>query len=872
MVSMPRHSAVTAPRALVTDVKPLAADTGLNLAVANGYKAKDRQQRLVIISISIGLLLVLPLGILALEAFGLSLTKGLAWSLVLGVWLILAGVLASHLRHLFRLGAIEPILGEAFQATLYPQAVADARGNAVITNNSYNKWINPELKEDSRQRHGVEAALAAKFGENPQVAAEFEKLRKAAHAGNTAQNEIPVIKNGKIQEWRRVIVRPLSTGHIVWRLEDVSGRKRAEQAVREEQNKLVDFMAHAPVGIYSVDQLGRFRLVNRTLAEWLGYKTEELTSGQIKLHDVFAKKPEHVLPHAITAGQEGETHGSTLLRSKNGRVLPVSITQTIVHTAGGKSLRTRSIVRDLTPEKSWQEALSLSEQRFHRLFDEAPIGIALLRSNMVVDDCNQAFLHLVRLHGDAVIKKSFLERIPDDQRGELATRLYSVLDGNDVTKPIELRGLGDPQTLVFVYAKRFALLANETEGQENGVMLYFIDYTDQKRIEAQLAHSVKLQAIGQLAGGVAHDFNNLLTAMIGFCDLLLQRHKPGDQSFADIMQIKQNGNRAANLVRQLLAFSRQQTLQPKVLHVTDVLAELANLLRRLIGANISLQMVHARDVGLIKADQGQLEQVIINLVVNARDAMLRGGVVLITTSNHHQETPVTRGQDMMLPGDYVRIEVQDHGDGIPSENLQRIFEPFFSTKEIGSGTGLGLSTVYGIVRQTGGFIEVDSEVNKGSCFTVYLPIYVEKDKAEAARLEEPKEKKLADLTGAGTILLVEDEAAVRVFSARALTNKGYRVLEARGGEEALEILEKEGAAIDLIISDVVMPGMDGPTLVRQALASKPDAKVIFISGYTEDRFREQLKEGEVVHFLAKPFSLKQLAGKVKEVLTGEVEE
>ena len=241
-------------------------------------------------------------------------------------------------------------------------------------------------------------------------------------------------------------------------------------------------------------------------------------------------------------------------------------------------------------------------------------------------------------------------------------------------------------------------------------MLHFIDVTEQKNLEVQFAQSQKMQAVGQLAGGVAHDFNNLLTAMIGFCDLLLMRFRPGDPSFADIMQIKQNANRAANLVRQLLAFSRQQTLQPRILDITDVLVELSHLLRRLIGENIELKVVHGRDLGLAKVDQGQLEQVIINLAVNARDAMPGGGTLTIRTANvTSRPAPMRRGHETMPAGNYVLIEVTDTGIGIPKENLARIFEPFFSTKEIGSGTGLGLSTVYGIVKQTGGFIFVDSD-------------------------------------------------------------------------------------------------------------------------------------------------------------------
>jgi two-component system cell cycle sensor histidine kinase/response regulator CckA len=849
---------------LLTTKLPANSDDALGmLAEAGRQEGQERQQRLVVISVSALFLVILVCGILILANLGFDPDKGLAGILITLSTITLAFLIGRNIYKINRLSQIETVLGEAFYAAFNPQVIVDNEGHTILSNKAYDLWI-------GRQNPHAEAALNTKFSENAAVAGEFQRIRKAARGGQATQGELPVVKGGKITEWRRIIVRPLpSTGHVVWRMEDVSERKRAEQAVREEQAKLVDFMAHAPVGIYSVDQSGRFRFVNRTLADWLGCSIEELTGGSIKLHDVIAQKVEGLQPYAIMAGSDGHLRGETFMRSRQGRAFPVAITQTVVMSEDGQSLRTRSIVRDLTPEQSWKEALSLSEERFHRLFAEAPIGVVLLNSLRVVMECNQAFLDLAKRAEGDVLKSKFIDLIPPDLQQDVNEKLKAVLDHNDLSKPVEIRGLGDANAVAFAYAKSFALSGAE---HEQGLVLYFIDYSEQKRIEAQLAHSVKLQAIGQLAGGVAHDFNNLLTAMIGFCDLLLQRHKPGDQSFADIMQIKQNGNRAANLVRQLLAFSRQQTLQPRVLNVTDVLAELANLLRRLIGANVQLTISHGRDVGLIKADQGQLEQVIINLVVNARDAMPKGGTVAITTSGHRQERSAAMGQDIMAPGDYVKIEVDDQGIGIPKENLVRIFDPFFSTKEVGSGTGLGLSTVYGIVRQTGGFVTVDSEVNKGSAFIVYLPVHIEKEKPADAPIEVVREKKSSDLTGAGTVLLVEDEDAVRVFGARALRNKGYQVLEARGGEEALHILEEQNGKIDLLISDVVMPQMDGPTLIRHVKEKMPDIKVIFISGYTEDRFREQLREGEVVHFLSKPFSLKQLAGKVKEVLTGEVED
>src|SRR5690606_9097301 len=439
----------------------------------------------------------------------------------------------------------------------------------------------------------------------------------------------------------------------------------------------------------------------------------------------------------------------------------------------------------------------------------------------------------------------------EEDRPAAAERLDAVAGGAVPGQPLEIRLSGEAGRTATLYASRREVEPGhpprpdaEGEGadgpraQASGLIAHFIDTTEQKKLEVQFTQSQKMQAVGLLAGGIAHDFNNLLTAMIGFCDLLLLRHKAGDQSFADIMQIKQNANRAANLVRQLLAFSRQQTLQPRVLDVTDVLAELSHLIRRLIGENIELAMEHGRDLASVRADAGQLEQVIINLAVNARDAMPDGGRLLIRTRNTTTTEPISRGVEVMPPGNYVLIEMADTGSGIPADILDRIFEPFFSTKAVGSGTGLGLSTVYGIVRQTGGFVFVDSQLGRGTTFRIYLPQHAAS--GETATRFEHAEDQPRDLTGIGTVLLVEDEDAVRLFSARALRNKGYKVLEARSGEAALEIINEQIDAIDLVISDVVMPNMAGPALIKLVRQRRPDLKVIFSSGYGEADFRRKI--------------------------------
>jgi two-component system cell cycle sensor histidine kinase/response regulator CckA len=359
----------------------------------------------------------------------------------------------------------------------------------------------------------------------------------------------------------------------------------------------------------------------------------------------------------------------------------------------------------------------------------------------------------------------------------------------------------------------------------------------------------------------------MLTAIIGFSDFLLLNHRPTDPAFQDIMNIKQNANRASGLVRQLLAFSRQQTLRPQVLQLGDVLSELSILLGRLLGENIELTLDQASDLWPVKADLHQFEQVIINLAVNARDAMPDGGKLDIRTANVSEQDSRDVGGDMP-PGEYVMIEVRDTGTGMTEAVKQKIFEPFFSTKEIGRGTGLGLSTVYGIIKQTGGYIFAESEEGRGTAMRVYLPRYVQgatEIAQEPAKLDRKPEKP-KDLTGRGTVLLVEDEEAVRSFAVRALGTRGYRVLAASTGAEALEVFKEHGGDVDLVVSDVVMPEMDGPTLMKQLREQNPAIKIIFISGYAEDAFRRNLDEKEDFMFLQKPFDLKELAATVKAAL------
>jgi signal transduction histidine kinase/CheY-like chemotaxis protein len=489
---------------------------------------------------------------------------------------------------------------------------------------------------------------------------------------------------------------------------------------------------------------------------------------------------------------------------------------------------------------------------------DAPIGVAIADEKTILAEANAEFVQFFEQSGGARIAKPLAELIDPADRQGVAELIRKAAMGAASHTGLEFRPAGQPERMAEIYARTL-----QSAGTKRAI-LYLVDVSEQKALETKFAQSQKMQAVGQLAGGVAHDFNNLLTVIIGNCEFLLMRHTAGDPSFKEINEIHQNALRAASLVGQLLAFSRKQTLHPRVLALRDVLSELALMLRRLLRENVELKLEHGADLWPVNADETQLSNAIINLVVNARDAMPRGGAVTIVTANESTTEPMALGAAIMPPGDYVSISVSDTGIGIPQDHVDKIFDPFFTTKPVGQGTGLGLATVYGVIRQTGGFIAVESEVGKGTRFRIYLPRY----RGEAAMQPSDVERApLRDITGQDTILLVEDEEAVRSFAARALKLRGYNVIEAPGGEEALELVRKSTSEIHLLITDVVMPNMDGPTLVRAVKRLKPDMAVIFMSGYAEEAFRRHDEKTEDIYFLPKPFGLKQLAAKVKDALS-----
>ncbi len=432
--------------------------------------------------------------------------------------------------------------------------------------------------------------------------------------------------------------------------------------------------------------------------------------------------------------------------------------------------------------------------------------------------------------------------------------LAEAAEGRAVPGPqfLKLRGPGRDTVLQVTLGKADA---------SGCLVAVLYDATEHKSLEAQFVQAQKMQAIGQLAGGIAHDFNNLLTAISGHCDLLLLRHDKDDQDFGDLTQIHQNANRAASLVGQLLAYSRKQNLRLEQLDLRDTLSDLTHLLNRLVGEKVRLTLNHDPDLKQVRADRRQLEQVLMNLVVNARDAMAQGGEIVVETDNLWLDTPMHRDRAIVPAGEWVRIRVMDHGCGIPPEKLHKIFEPFYTTKRPGEGTGLGLSTVYGIVKQSGGYVFVDSAPGEGSCFTLMLPHRA--PLAEPERPARPAEPGPLARHAEGVVLLVEDEAPVRAFAARALRLRGLTVLEAEDAEAALALLADPELKVDIFVTDVIMPGKDGPTWVREALVDRPQTQVVFVSGYAEDAFAEQQAGIPNSVFLPKPFSLTDLATTVQ---------
>ena len=799
------------------------------------------------------------------EPFVLAILSGLA---VVGVFCLFAG--AVGILHFGQTQACNDVT-KAFVDNL-PQGalIADRGGRVLYANEAYRNLLG--LEPDM-----VVQAPDRAFAGNAYLAEQIFRLSRAAQQGRALWEEFRLPPLGEAGDdvrprWFRISVQPMPAdpesgrkgGLVVWQVDEVTSDRERQEAGFEKVQQAIAYLDNAPAGFFTTDGEGTIDYLNATLAQWLGLDLADVVGRQLKLAKIMSEDGAALIARAGRGAIQGATRRFDIdLVKADGTTLPVRILHCLPRYGGNRWLA-HALVLNRAPGEP--EEAAAAELRFARLFNSAPIAIATVDREGTISTTNAAFARLFGRAIDGVpAGKVTLASLGDADGAEaLRKALDAAIAGRGLVEPVDIAFRDDKERSGCVYLSPI----EQAEGENEAAIAYAIDTTEQRALEMQIAQSQKMQAIGQLAGGIAHDFNNMLTAIIGFSDFLLMNHRPTDPAFQDIMNIKQNANRAAGLVRQLLAFSRQQTLRPERLQLSDVLSELSILLGRLLGENIELRLESGSDIWPVKADLHQFEQVIINLAVNARDAMPNGGKLMISTGNVTERESLALGQHRVQPGEYVLIEVGDTGTGMAPEVMQKIFEPFFSTKEVGRGTGLGLSTVYGIVKQTGGYIFAESELGCGTVMRVYLPRYVEvAGETEPApapmRREQPK-----DLTGRGTVLLVEDEDAVRSFAARALGQRGYHVLEATTGAEALEVFSSHNGDVDLVVSDVVMPEMDGPTLMKHLRSERPDVKIIFISGYAEDAFRRNLSDKEDFMFLQKPFDLKELAGAVKAALQG----
>ena len=763
---------------------------------------------------------------------------------------------------------MRPMADHAFDGL----AVTDPRGHVVYANTAYLALTGATSAHDVRPVERV-------FIGNPDVSEAVFRLLKAAREGKRQQEEVRVagVDDGH-GRWLRMRVRPLGITRreakfAVWSIADITRDRERQEDVFQELQHAIEYLDHAPCGFFSVAPAGDLVYVNATLANWLDYDLAEIGSGGLKLSDIVSGDGASLLTSITPEPGEVKTEVFDVdLRMRDGKTMPARLYHKLAFGADGVPGASRTLVINRARDEH-ADPQRAAEVRFMRFFDHTPMAIATVDKTGQIVRANARFAKLTQsLSPAAGANKSVFAVVSERERGELTSAISKAAAGQGDIPPVEAM-LDGPKERWGQFFVTSVEQDDRNERDAEAAIVYLLETTEKRTLENNLNQSQKMHAVGQLAGGIAHDFNNVLSAIMMANDFLLNAHKPTDPSFQDIMQIKQNATRAAALVRQLLAFSRKQTLRPQVLDLNDLLSDIGVLLKRLLGEKATPEILYGRDLWPVKADLSQFEQVIVNLVVNARDAMPEGGKLVIKTANLAAQDAGRLQYKGMPAADYVRIDVSDTGTGISPDIVDKIFEPFFSTKDVGKGTGLGLSTVYGIVKQTGGFVYVESAAGGGTVFSIFLPRHVpEKETViEAPLVPDPAalssaKLKVPDLTGQGTILLVEDEDGLRSLNARGLRSRGYTVIEAANGLEAMESLDHENGEIDLVVSDVVMPEMDGPTLLTEMRKYNPDLKIIFVSGYAEDAFEKSLPANEQFAFLPKPFTLSQLVAAVKETM------
>ncbi len=770
--------------------------------------------------------------------------------------------------------------------------ITDAKGRMLYANAAYGALTGAAKPTDIQSLEGL-------LSRNKESAEALYRLTNRLQAGEDGHEEFRLLKPlGRALSsstatvgayWYRLKGRllPGPDRGRVWQITDITTEREDQERFFKELQNAIDYLDHAPAGFISAGRRGEVIYLNATLADWLGIDLTKFAPGSLTFADLVAGEG-LTLIQSIQA-DPGARKTATVdldLRRTNGQSLPVRLVHSVTFARDGAPGESRTIVMARSGDSGDAEAASSAAMRFNRFFNNTPMAIASVDGEGRILRTNAPFL---KLFAGVVSRDDVDARLPLDKiiaeadRPRMAEALALAKDRQGDIAPIDLRHPTDESRHFRYYVN--AVIDQSDEQPEESAIVYAVEITEQKALETQMAQTQKMNAVGTLAGGIAHDFNNVLTAILLSSDHLLLQARPADASFADLMEIKRNANRAAVLVRQLLAFSRKQTMRPSVLSLTDVVGDLRMLVDRLIsGTHVKLSVDYGRDLWPVKTDLSQFEQVLINLCVNARDAMPKGGALTIRTLNMTGADVAALNVPDVPPEDHVVVEVSDTGTGISPEIMDKIFEPFFTTKEVGKGTGLGLAMVYGIVKQSGGHIQAESEVGVGTTFRIFLPRFIPEvqpepavakgEGAAASQAAAPSapaaEKEPVDLTGkSAVVLLVEDEEAVRRGGKRMLETRGYTVHEAGSGVEALDIMDELDGKVDIVVSDVVMPEMDGPTLLTELRKNYPDLKFIFVSGYAEDAFARNLPADAKFGFLPKPFSLKQLAEAVYEMLDGK---
>ena len=745
------------------------------------------------------------------------------------------------------LGIAEDILNVDIDARL----VTSRDGVVVYANEAY-------------QRVAADAGVSGASGLPPRIERLFgqsgPESRKVFHLCRSAKSGVATEEiitqmmgagtdGGRLRRFE-ISIRPMNDRgqHIAWRLR--------EQEVEDVVDALSSAYQTYPRPVFGLERSGRISWYNEALAEWVGTLSGSLDIGDFILGET-ADLVASLWEEDITEPCEAR------MRRRKGGGLDVALTP---FARGG--VGEGFVCVELQPEQvadAASEAAALSGD-----MSEAPFGVAMIEGDIGSDarlmDANRMFTESFSIEGNTPLMTAcFEEQVIRD----LASAIKSRSANAALARPVEVRiGEGAAAKIMHLHAR--PVKRRRGSYGKRQTVLYAVDVSFQKRMEEDYSQDQKLKTIGHLAGSIAHDFNNLLTVIMGSCEFLMRRHAAGDPSYPDLVLIQQNAQRAKNLTSNLLAFSRKQTLQSEVLSVTEMLRDFSPFLNRSVTERVELNVVNGRGLPMVKADKGQLELAIMNLAVNARDAMPDGGQIRIETKHLQAEEISPYGYAVLDEVEHVLIEVSDSGTGVPPEIADKIFEPFFTTKGEGKGTGLGLSTVYGVIGQMGGRIFLDNKPGEGATFRIFLPAY-QVDENEAGREEtaEPEKRKpeTADLTGKGRILIVEDESGVRSVIVRSLQMCGYEIVEATDGDEALEMIEDDDKPFDLVLTDIMMPEMDGPTLIQEAGERLKGAKVIFMSGYAEGTMRDKLANIDGAGYLQKPFSLKVVAAKVKEALS-----